>query len=441
LKYYKKIIAVLMMFSVLTCALCGCDVQSMQEQESSEEFMGLESEPDLNYEVPRSTVGILVNQVGYKPKEDKIIIFRGKEIPDTFTIISVSDGKRVYEGNVEEEDGIGYGDFTEFEQEGLYRIYCDKLGNSYSFEIKENLYTEWSETYFNIVRVSFRDDNISMEKTLAMLLFSYELSPDVFLENAPDSEGILDARLKLSYEITENLLKRQQDDGNIAGNNIDETLLFAGCMTKFSYLYQQYDNQYAGQCLKAADQAWRKAKADIISQPDAEYDSTYVFFAASELFRKTGAYQYHSEAKAYMQQYEKFELENDIQLVGLMTYLSTKRRVDISLCNKIMKQIMTVSEDISRKSKDSPYMVSREPEENMDEFLWDMVILAISDSVLSTKEYATVLEDHVHYLLGRNPSAVSYLTIDGSDCVDDTIQIEKELERSIAFLFLLSNIV
>ncbi len=435
MKYYKKIIAVLMMFSVLACALCGCDVQSMQEQESSGEFIGLESEPDLNYEVPRSTVGILVNQVGYKPKEDKIIIFRGKEIPDTFTIISVSDGKSVYEGKIEEEDGIGYGDFTEFEKEGLYRIYCDKLGNSYSFEIKENLYTEWSGIYFDIVRESLRDDTISLEKTLAMLLFSYELSPDVFLKNGDDD------RLKLSYEITDSLLEKQQDAGMVSETDIDSTLLFAGCMTKFSYLYQQYDSQYADQCFKAADKAWRKAKADIISQPDIEYDSTYLFFAACELFRKTGAHQYHSEAKAYMQQYEKFELENDIQLVGLMTYLSTKRRVDITLCNKIMKQIMTVSEDISRKSKESLYLVSREPEENMDKFLWDMVILSISDSVLSTKEYATVLEDHVHYLLGRNPSAVSYLTIDGSDCVDDTIQIEKDLERSIAFLFLLSNIV
>lgn len=436
MKYNKKIIAVLVVISTLASVLCGCEVHNLQ-QESSEEFIGLESEPDLNYEVPTNMVGILVNQVGYKPSEDKVIIFQGRDIPDTFSIISERDGKSVYEGVVEKEDGIGYGDFTEFEQEGLYRIYCDKLGNSYSFEIKEDLYTAWGHTYLDTVESSLGTDTISMEKTLSMILFSYELCPEVFAESAEDGAITLDDRLVLAYEISQSLLENQEE----IETDINATLLFAACMTKFSYLYQQYDAQYANQCLRAADKAWKKAKADIISDANAEYDSTYQFYAATELFRKTGSYQYHSEAKAYMQQYGKFELENDIQLLGLMTYLSTKRKVDINLCNKIMKQIMTASEDISRKSKKSLYMVSGEPEDKMDELLWDMVILSISDSVLSTKEYATVLEDHVHYLLGRNPNAVSYLTIDGSDCIDDNIQIEKDLERSIAFLFLLSNIV
>lgn len=454
MNYYKRILAVCLSVTVLAGLLGGCESLNVLQQEASEEeaFVGLESEPDLSYEVPKSTVGILVNQIGYKPKEDKVIIFQGKEIPETFSVISREDGKCVYQGVVEREDKVGYGDFTDFEQEGVYQIYCEKLGNSYPFQIKEDLYTEWSNSYFDSLKECFGEETEVVSKAVSMLMFSYELCPDVFIEESEPGQSSLDKRLALAYEFCVKLLENQKIDGSIASilreageednagePDINSTFLLAACMAKFSYLYQTYDNQTANQCLKAADKAWKYARAAVISNSQTEYDSTYQFFAAAELFRSTGAYQYHLEAKDYIQTYEQYDLDNEVQLLGLMTYLSTKRKVDIELCNEIMKQIMAASEEISKKSKQSLYLAESDSGEDLDSLLWDMVILSISDSVLSTKEYATVLENHVHFLLGRNQRAVSYLSVEGSDYIDDTMQIENHLERSIDFLFLLSN--
>lgn len=455
MKYFKKIIVLFLVASMLAGVLSGCDTLEISGQNASEEeFVGLEEEPDLNYEIPKSTVGILVNQVGYKPKEDKVIIFQGKQLPKEFSVILEDTGEVVYEGMVEEEDGIGYGDFTEFEREGNYHIYCDRLGNSYSFEIKEDLYAKWSDAYFDGLKACFSEDTKSVAEGLSMLLFSYELNPDIFVEEKEEEDTPVDTRLSIAYEICVRLLENQQVDGGIAATlvnaheeevngeiDVEATFLFAASMAKFSYLYQSYDSQMSNLCLKAGDKAWRYAKSAIISQPSEEYDNTYQFYAATELFRSTGSYTYHSEAKSYMQQYEEFELKNRVQVLGIMTYLSTKRRVDIELCSRIMKQIMNASEEISKKSKNSQYLVETDPEKEMDTLLWDMVILSISDSVLSTKEYATVLENHVHFLMGRNKNAISYLSVEGGDCIDEDLQIETNLERSTAFLFLFSNIV
>lgn len=454
MKYHKRILILVLVMSVLAGTLSGCGEWNISAPDASEEeFIGLEEEPDLNYEIPKSNVGILVNQIGYKPKEDKVIIFQGKQIPKEFAVISMDNDEVVFQGTVEKEDGIGYGDFTELNVEGSYRIYCDELGNSYSFDIREDLYSDWSDTYFEHLKECFKEDTKSVALGVSMLLFSYEICPDVFVKES-DNDKAIDSRLSLAYEICIRLLENQQQTGGIAGSLVDvhtqdvtgeidleATYLFAASVTKFGYLYQEYDSQVSALCLKAADKAWRYGQAVGINELPEEYDNTYRFFAATELFRSTGSQQYHTEAKTYMQQYENFELDNRAQVIGIMTYLSTKRRVDINLCNRIMKQIMNASEEISKKSKKSDYLVEEDPKEQMDAFLWDMVILSISDSVLSTKEYASVLDNHIHFLMGRNRDAVTYLSIDGGDYIDKELPIETNLERSTAFLFLFSNIV
>ena len=67
--------------------------------------------------------------------------------------------------------------------------------------------------------------------------------------------------------------------------NMDATIRFAATMAKFSYLYQSYDWNYANQCLKAADRAYRYAQQYPEDVEQEEY-----FFAATERYRATGGY-------------------------------------------------------------------------------------------------------------------------------------------------------
>ena len=94
-------------------------------------------------------VSILVNQVGYDINSKKEAVLRGNEIDSKFEIINVETNTKVYEGNVSQaESYTGYQvkysiiDFSDFKEVGKYKIHTEKLGDSYTFEIKDNVYSE-----------------------------------------------------------------------------------------------------------------------------------------------------------------------------------------------------------------------------------------------------------------------------------------------------------
>ena len=90
---------------------------------------------------------IRLNQVGYYPDATKEFIYTGSTA-FSFQVIS-EDGEVVFEGKlarpetweVSGED-VQSGDFSGLEQTGKYTIRIEGLGDSYPFEIKENVYLE-----------------------------------------------------------------------------------------------------------------------------------------------------------------------------------------------------------------------------------------------------------------------------------------------------------
>ena len=59
MKYHKRILILVLIMSVLAGTLSGCGEWNISAPDASEEeFIGLEEEPDLNYEIPKSNVGI-----------------------------------------------------------------------------------------------------------------------------------------------------------------------------------------------------------------------------------------------------------------------------------------------------------------------------------------------------------------------------------------------
>ena len=98
--------------------------------------------------VEETPVNILVNQVGYNINSKKEAVLRGNEIDSKYEIIDVETNTKVYEGNIgQAESYSGYEvkystiDFTDFKVAGKYRIHTEKLGDSYTFEIKDNVYS------------------------------------------------------------------------------------------------------------------------------------------------------------------------------------------------------------------------------------------------------------------------------------------------------------
>ena len=214
------------------------------------------------------TPAIRVNQVGYKPNENKVAVFSEK-IDDTFKIVDASSGKEVYSGTTGEaqvNDNTGLNeakaDFSDFTTPGTYKIVGENAGESYEFTIAEDVYDDafvasirmfymarcgealdesvagdfTHEVCHNAKAVLYDDTSKSIDvsggwhdagdygryvvagaKAASDMLLAYELYPTAFDDNVgiPESgNGVADVLDETRYEL-EWMLKMQESDGGV----------------------------------------------------------------------------------------------------------------------------------------------------------------------------------------------------------------------------------
>ena len=403
------------------------------------------------------------------------------------------------------EETISYGDFTDFTVSGTYYLQAEVIGQSYPFIIADNPYSEIFSTalkqyYYNRCGLTLstelageaahnachtkmaglKDDaSVQMDvsggwhidesgkrdvvkgcQAINTLLLAYELYGNAFTDEngIPESgNGIPDVMDEVKYEI-DWLLKMQDtvsgavyDAVSVIDNpastfllylepvTMDATIHFAGTMAKFSYLYQSYDLNFATQCLKAADRAYRYAGKYLDEVSPENY-----FYAATELYRATGTYGYRKAAQEYLNNEDEPDMNNDYVFWGCVTYLSTKQKVDVNLCNKVITILLQDVEEISFGSKNSKYLTEgNQAQNNNSELLWKMTRLAVVDHIITNHEYTTVLENHLHYFLGRNAQSISYIDDVGSrnyESIDEKIGIMKQVDLNAELILLMSAI-
>lgn len=474
---------------------CVSDSTGQKDYEDS----GLDSmntTPDLSYVVPLSVPHILVDQVGYTTDGRKTVIMRGTDLPDKFDVINVDTNEVVYTGVIKEKerantagDLIGYGDFTDLNEEGNYYIQGSVLGRSYEFIIADDVYDDTFKDAVDILgEVQLKKINVTLPKerseqaeiiiqggwitdengnqdiklaseVMVTVLTAYELYPGSFENMDEGSDGNEPPRLlqylKQQTEWMQNL--QDEETGGIYGGiiadkdnvttaysmaAIDEeaTTAYAAALAKFSYSYKKYDRQYADLCLKSADRAWKYINNQQWEHKEALDEM--ILSAAAELYRASGWQTYHTSAKQILETGLDVT-SSDWAAYGSVTYLTTRHAVDKIYCESIMKQLMNRAEKISAASRAGAYLT----EGNQDctdtgDLLWNMVILSTVDYVITNHEYATVIENHQHYFFGCNPDAVCLVNEEGCDSVgEDGIGIRDDLQLNAYHIFMLSQIM
>ena len=138
-------------------------------------------------------------------------------------------------------------------------------------------------------------------------------------------------------------------------------------------------------------------------------------------------------------------MENDFAFWGCVTYLSTKQKVDVDLCETVTQNLMRNGETISFASKDSKLLVNTDEMQGGNAgLLRDMSRLAVVDHIITNHEYATVLENHAHYMLGRNLQSISYLDgVGGRNYrdVDVSLGIMNQVNQNAELLLLFAAIM
>ena len=398
---------------------------------------------------------------------------------------------------------VGVGDFTNFDRNGDYYIEADLLGDSYEFSIKEDIYADlFNEAlrsyYYNRCGVTLTEatagDNahnachtmggvlrsditVTMDISggwhedltgskkvtnavypLSVLMLAYEIHPKAFTDDINISEsgnGIPDILDEIKYEIDWLLKLQDQDTGAVysavtiaeSNNksiayvedaNIDSAFAFAYALSKFSYLYQAYDKEYATNCLRAADRAYKYAGLNKTEE------SEYEFPAAVEIYRASG----HKDCKKYLKEFfkdpEHQKCLDGIGYYGQITYLNTTQKVDVKVCSQIMKNIMLKAEEISAKSKSGAFLVPADAEQtNNKELLNNMITMTLVDYIITNHEYDTIIENYLHFFLGRNLKSITYLDGVGTNNylnINDSLGIMKQFDDNAALVLLLSKI-
>lgn len=363
-----------------------------------------------------------------------------------------------------------YGDFSEVTRPGTYYIEAPILGRSYSFKIGEDLYEQalkeaCRQFYYSRCglaltkefageeahgachtgKARFREKAAAIDvsggwhqtkegsretewaaRNIGAMLFAYELYGEAFGDdtNIPESKNsIPDILDEIRYE-TDWLLKMQngQTGAVYAGitvcerdrgmgiisyvepEDIRSSKAFAMALAKFSYLYQNYDAEYAELCLRAAENAWRYVKRYDTAPADS-----WKFAAAAELYRASGRGSFHRVIQEYLKAGSYKEELDEIAFLGCIAYISTSRQVEITYCAEIAEVILTKAEEISKETRGSIYRTAGNPAGgNHQEMLLDMMYLTAADYMITNQEYKNIIENHLHYFMGRNEMGINY---------------------------------
>ncbi len=399
---------------------------------------------------------------------------------------------------------IGY--FTDLVEDGQYYIFTDKIGSSYSFKIQNDLYDEifnkaCKKYYLNRCGMNLSEElagenahaachtgeailqedtsktidvsggwhlNSDADRDVALgcdiaqnLLLAYEMNSGALGDDTgiPESgNGIPDVLDEIKYEI--DWLMKMQDErtGGVYGSAItvrsegqdlmqagvqvtpitmEATIRFATLLADFSYQYQSYDANYATTCLKCADRAF-----SLYIKNENVKESPAGFYAAAHLYRATGASNYEQVLTAFFQKsdYDKLFDEDEDIFLGSVAYISTSQKVNVEVCERIMKLLMKKATIIAARAKASAYLVSDTDHTKM---LDDMRTITITDHIIYNYEYTTIIENHAHYLMGRNPEAVNYVTDNTERTYLDTDEgtgIMNQPLLNAKFIFMLSVI-
>jgi len=296
--------------------------------------------------------------------------------------------------------------------------------------------------------------------SVGTLLLAYEMFPSRFSSDdlgIPESgNGVPDILDEARYELEwflkmqradgafwfkltrtqfENFIMPQNDSGARYIYQVSTTATgdAAAVLAKAARLFAPFNQTFALTCLDAARRAWQYLAANQAIVPaggfknpsdtgTGEYgdsdDADERLWASSELFETTGELAYNTYFLSQYVTASKFSGAmwwGDVRSLALLTYLrSTQAAADANAKNTLRQALNAYCISQVTKRNDSGYQVVTAP----GEYYWGSNSGALNAAVLllagfaetGESTYVKVAADQLHYVLGTNGFARSYVT-------------------------------
>ena len=430
-------------FLIILCCMVFCLSGCAKGQEAGYDLQETGQEAGRQGEEPASAgtavPAACVDRMGYEPEKEKIVIFQGTGLPDTFALVDAETDDVVYsgaiqkKGNEEDDDEYNaYGDFSAYERPGKYYIRTDIYGESYPFLIHDNLYDSLLRSTFDgLYRLkdtkeykAERDFVTDSALILYRLLLSYEMFPDIH----GDDRGIRESGNAIPdlldlCRIQADLLAEQ------APGEGEDGIYQAAALAKYAYLTRSMDGESGEECLKAAESAWKSASQSLF------VSDGQIAMAAAELYRLTGSRQYLGLTEDYLRAAaEKEDTLPEAEFYAAVTYMNTRSTVDMELCDALMKKIMEEAEQTAELAKQNPFLVCGQ-DGGTDVLLQQAGRLCVVNHIITNHEYGTVIDNYLHFLMGRNPESICHISWWDADASISTDEEGKQDGARMAMLF------
>lgn len=300
---------------------------------------------------------------------------------------------------------------------------------------------------------------------VAQLLYAFEVNPSLTaLYHGPNgstgtaaSEPLPPCLEEIKYEL-DWMLKLQRDDGQlyhksscyrfcgtimpdaeqddivVSPVSATATADFAAVAAMAVRFYEKYDPAYADRLAQAARKAYEALRTmepfqGFKNPPGIStggygdpHDTDERYWAAAELYKAFGDTKYREDFEQFAKQqiYHGYGWGN-MGTYGNRAYLTTEYSTDIDLKNKIIEEMIALAEEKLRIAEQDGYGTCLKA----DQYHWGSNMVAANNGLhlydgyclTGRKEFLDAAADQLHYLLGRNPMGLCYLTGCGTDAI------------------------
>lgn len=221
----------------------------------------------------------------------------------------------------------------------------------------------------------------------------------------------------------------------ITGVSSTATADFAACLAIASRIFKDVAPQFSEKALLASEKAWDFLAKNPEIVPKGGYhdpedikgtgkyedsdDRDGRFWAATELFKTTGNLEYNAYVIQKCNSWDPTVASpltwQDVHNLGMFTYLFIENSpADDKLKEKIKNDVLKYANAIIKRINDNGYRVALEKED----YCWGSnsvalnyaLILIMANKISPNHSYLEGVIDQLHYILGRNPLNLSYVT-------------------------------
>ncbi len=212
---------------------------------------------------------------------------------------------------------------------------------------------------------------------------------------------------------------------------------FAGAMALASRIYKEYDAAYAERLKAAALRAWDwlEAHPSLVFEPYPEVrtggygdrsDLDERLWACAELARLTGEERFHTELYRFSYSHinrTRFGWADVSGFAGICILFAPDGTFGEEITACFRNSFSDRGYILHHTTLENGYRLSM----RANEFHWgsnndvmnNAIVLLIAGMVTGNREYISDASEHLHYLFGRNPLDISYVSGEGANAMKD----------------------